>query len=294
MQKAKNVCLSVAGLDSGAGAGISADLKTFSALGIHGVSVLTVVTAQNTQEVLSLFALSPKIVSDQLDAVLEDFSVSAGKIGVVYSRDIVLVLSKKLEEVSFPLVIDPVLYSSSGKALFEESALSCMRDKLFGLAAVLTPNLLELEILSDCTISQAKNPQEEQQKIRTGCIRLFEEFSVPILAKGGHRKENPCDLLFDGKNWTYFEGERVLNPNDHGTGCVFSSAIASYLARDNPLVESIRKAKDFLTESLRLAYPIGKGKGPVNPFWKYCGEFESKESENELETKLGNKLGNKF
>ncbi|GMT49588.1 MAG: bifunctional hydroxymethylpyrimidine kinase/phosphomethylpyrimidine kinase [bacterium] len=253
--------MTVAGSDSGGGAGIQGDLKTFSALGAYGTSVITAVTAQNTVGIRSVQGMGPDIVKDQMESILEDFPIAGIKVGMLHSVSIIgIVVSLIRERVTCPIVVDPVIISSSGTALTEDEGLEPMKKKLFPLAQLVTPNLPEMESLAHQTI------HSESDMIRS-CEKLYDEVHTPILLKGGHRKDKPCDILFDGAAFHYFNSSFIRTSNDHGTGCALSSAITVHLAQGKSLLSSVEKGKHYITHCLTYSYPLGEGHGPINHFW---------------------------
>lgn len=233
--------LTIAGSDSCGGAGIQADLKTFAALRCHGASVVTAITAQNTRGVRSWQALDARLVQDQVDAVLEDLSVKAIKIGLLGSQDIIRMLAKRLRNFKGPIVLDPILASSSGKLFLDEETLTVLRKELIPLISLLTPNLPESKILGRCP-------------------------KTPCLLKGGHRRGKKIrDELIIGKKRIPFVKERIGNATCHGTGCVLSSAIASYLALGHSMVEALRLAEAFMDRPIQFSQSVGRGKSIVHP-----------------------------
>jgi hydroxymethylpyrimidine/phosphomethylpyrimidine kinase len=252
--------LTIAGSDSGAGAGIQADLKTFAALGVYGTSALTAITAQNTLGVRAVEELSPTIVAAQIDAVIEDIDADAVKTGMLASAAITETVAERLGHHGITqVVVDPVMVAKSGDRLLREDAVQALRQTLLPLALVVTPNLPEAEILAGMAIRGRAELEEAARRIAATGARY-------VLVKGGHAPGDPVDVLFDGRAFKEFAGPRVQTRNTHGTGCTLSAAIAAYLARGAPVEQAVRRAKDYLTAALRTAYPIGHGHGPLNHF----------------------------
>lgn len=255
--------LTIAGSDSGGGAGVQADLKTFTALGVYGMSVLTSITAQNTQRVLAIFDLPPEFVKAQLVAVLNDIGVDAVKTGMLSTVEIIEVVSQSLKEYRVHrLVVDPVMRAKSGDRLLKPDAESALRSWLFPLALLVTPNLPEAEALTGRQISTIEDMKECARRIHDDGPRT-------VLVKGGHREgiESAIDILFDGRNFYEFVSPRILTKNTHGTGCTFSAAITAYLSRGEDLLEAVSRAKAYVTEAIRHSFPLGSGHGPLNHFW---------------------------
>lgn len=253
--------MTIAGSDSGGGAGIQADLKTFASLGVYGTSVITALTAQNGLGVTGIHAPSPEFVVQQLKAVLDGFPICAAKTGMLFSAEIIDALVHELKQVDFPLVVDPVCVSTSGHALIEDDAVEIMKEKLFPLAALITPNRPETEVLTGIKLTDEKSIDEAGKK-------LLSMGAKSVLIKGGHFEEKPIlvtDWFFDEKgNKEALRQPHVETQNSHGTGCTLSAAIAAYLAKKQPLVIAVKKAQEFLNCALRNSYAPGKGIGPVH------------------------------
>ncbi len=256
--------LTIAGSDSSAGAGIQADLKTFAALGVYGTSAITAVTAQNTRGVTAVQEMPPGIVAGQIDAVVADIRPDAVKTGMLASAPIVEVVAAKVKEHSLAkLVVDPVMVAKSGDRLLREDAVTALRDLLLPLAAVLTPNLAEAEVLAGHSIGSDEDARRAAEEI----VGLGAQ---AVVITGGHRAAaEAVDLLYDGAAFRDYSAPRIETTSTHGTGCTFASAIAAYLARGEPLAEAVGRAKEYLTEALRRAYPIGGGHGPVHHFHRF-------------------------
>jgi hydroxymethylpyrimidine/phosphomethylpyrimidine kinase len=255
--------LSIAGSDSGGGAGIQADLKTFGALGVYGMTAITAVTVQNTKGVSGYEALSPQIVGDQIRAVVSDIGVDAAKTGMLASTAIVEAVAEAVAETRIPnLVVDPVFVSKHGHALLAEDAVDALRGRLLPRATLVTPNLPEAAGLAGFRI-------DTRDLMEDAAEAILAMGPSAVLVKGGHLEDpdRADDLLFDGRELVWIEGERVETPNTHGTGCVLSSAIAAHLALGESLLDAVRLGKDFVTQAIRHALPIGQGIGPVDPLW---------------------------
>lgn len=253
--------LTIAGSDSGGGAGIQADLKTFSALGIYGTSVITAVTAQNTLGVTAVQDIMPEIVQKQLEAVLSDIGADAIKIGMVSNSECITVISDSLKLFKGRnIVVDPVLLSTTGFSLIKDGALGVLLEKLVPLASVLTPNLPEAEMMTGMSI---KNIDE----MRGAAVKLFKMGAKAVLVKGGHLEGPATDILYDGDVYIQLEAERIDTTNTHGTGCTLSSAVAAYLAKGLSIADAVGKAKDYVTMALKHAYKVGHGSGPTHHFY---------------------------
>ena len=247
------VALTVAGSDSGGGAGIQADLKTFHALGVFGTSAITCITAQNPRRVSAVLAVDPRLVGEQMVRVLEAFPIGAAKTGMLYDSAIIEVVAAVFCKWKIKsLVIDPVMVSSSGARLLKKEAIAALTRKLLPLASIVTPNLSEAEVLSRSTIRSL-------DQLREAARALADEFGVPVLVKGGHlkRARRAVDVLFDGHEFYEFAAPMVPKIKTHGTGCTFSAAITANLALGHDLRESVRRAKLFVTQSIRRAVRIG-------------------------------------
>lgn len=251
--------LTIAGSDSGGGAGIQADLKTFAAFGTYGLSVITAVTAQNTIGVTDVEVISSSLIEKQLDAVFQDIRIDAVKIGMVANRECIQVIARKLQQYQPDIVIvDPVMVSTTGSLLLAEDAVDALKKDLFPLATLITPNLYEAATLLQ---TQWEKLHDLHQVARQ--LKLFT--SGEVLVKGGHapQGEQVTDILSTGD---VFTAERIETPHTHGTGCSLSSAIAASMAKGNSLVAAIQEAKEFVTEGLRQAYSIGSGSSPIHHF----------------------------
>jgi hydroxymethylpyrimidine/phosphomethylpyrimidine kinase len=269
MTKSYYRVLTIAGSDSGGGAGIQADLKTFGALGCFGMSVITALTAQNTTEVRSIHPVPPSFIADQLEAVLSDIGVDAVKVGMLHSPEVIEVVAEKLKKYQVTqLVIDPVMVAKSGDKLLQEEAIDALKSKLIPLALLITPNLPEAAVLLGDL-----SPIDHQEAMFAAAQRLTLLGAKAVLLKGGHlaqdMQSNDVFYLKETHKQRLFKQERIHTRNTHGTGCTLSSAIAAYLAKGSDLETAVGLAKAYLSNALisGQAYLIGKGHGPVNHFW---------------------------
>ena len=257
------VALTIAGSDSGGGAGIQADLKTFSALGIYGASVITAITAQNLSGVTGIQGIDPDIVKKQLTAVLSEFPVKAAKTGMLFSKEIIeAIVEVLLQYRSIPLVIDPVFAATSGSKLIQDSAIDSLTQKLFPLASLITPNMPEAEFLTGDKISSV-------DELQNAAGKMFKQFHVPVLAKGGHLGDIAHDILFDDQGMEIFSRDFIKGVNNHGSGCTFASAIAAELAKGATLRDAIQIAKDYLYNALKHSHPLTGNVSVINHFWKW-------------------------
>ncbi|HET8522467.1 MAG TPA: bifunctional hydroxymethylpyrimidine kinase/phosphomethylpyrimidine kinase [Thermomicrobiales bacterium] len=253
--------MTIAGSDSGGGAGIQADLKTFAALGVYGTSVLTAVTAQNTRAVLAIAEVPEEVIELQIDGVMEDIGADAVKTGMLSSASIIEVVANRLEAWGVDnLVVDPVMVAKSGDHLLQPTAISALRRKLLPLALVVTPNLAETEVLAMQRVATREEAENAARKIADTGARY-------VVIKGGHRDGPPIDLIYDGASFHELHAERIDTQNTHGTGCTFSAAIAAHLALGVEPLDAIAAAKRYITEALKASYPIGDGHSPVNHFY---------------------------
>ncbi|HAL61438.1 MAG TPA: bifunctional hydroxymethylpyrimidine kinase/phosphomethylpyrimidine kinase [Chloroflexi bacterium] len=255
--------LTIAGSDSGGGAGIQADLKTFAALGVYGMSVLTSITAQNTVGVQGIYDLPPEFVGLQIDSVLTDIGADAVKTGMLSNTKIITLVAEKLRRYQVEnLVIDPVMIAKSGDPLLREEAHVTLVHDLFPLAKVVTPNLHEARVLSRLPTSNLEEMKEAAKAIH----RLGPQ---NVVVKGGHLEGESVDLLYDGHQFLEFPGPRLETKNDHGTGCTFASAIAAGLAKGQDVPTAVKAAKEYITQALQGAidWRLGGGHGPVHHFF---------------------------
>ncbi|MFA7406137.1 MAG: bifunctional hydroxymethylpyrimidine kinase/phosphomethylpyrimidine kinase [Pelobacteraceae bacterium] len=258
----RGAVLSVAGSDSGGGAGIQADIKTISLLGSYAATVLTALTAQNTRGVASIHGLPPSFMLDQLDSVLSDIPIDVIKTGMLHTPAMISALAERLGErkVLIPMVVDPVMVAKGGAALLEREAVQVFSDQLLPLAYLLTPNVPEAERLLGRSI---RDEAEMEQAAR----ELHSMGAANVLVKGGHLTgSHSTDILFDGRQCHRFSSERIFTSNTHGTGCSYASAVAALLAQGQPLLTAAERAKQFITHAIRLARSLGKGHSPVNHF----------------------------
>jgi hydroxymethylpyrimidine/phosphomethylpyrimidine kinase len=254
--------LTIAGSDSGGGAGIQADLKTFAALGVYGLSALTAITAQNTRGVLASQDLPPELVEAQIDAVLEDIGADAAKTGMLSSSAIIEVVASCVSRWNLRLVVDPVMVAKGGDPLLQPEAITALSTVLLPVAEVVTPNLFEAEVLTGQRI-------ETLNDMRAAAQAIFTLGPRHIVVKGGHRAADPVDVYFDGKRFAELRAERISTRHTHGTGCTFSAAIAAFMARGFPVDAAIADAKSYITQAIRHAPGLGKGYGPVGHFWQW-------------------------
>jgi len=256
--------LTIAGSDSGGGAGIQADLKTFTALRVFGMSAITSVTAQNTNSVLGINNLSPEFIELQIDAVVKDIGVDAVKIGMLSTKEIIGSVAAKIKEYSLKnIVLDPVMVAKGGESLLNSDAEGVLVKELLPHATVLTPNIPEAEVISGLRISSIEDMKTAATKIRT----LGPE---NVLIKGGHldKSKDAVDILYDGTDFFEFRTPRVDTRNTHGTGCTYSAAICAGLAKNLPVLDSVKEAKYYVTLAIQNSFDIGRGHGPLNHFWK--------------------------
>lgn len=264
LRKTYPVVLSIAGSDSSGGAGIQADLKTFSALGVYGATAITAITAQNTQGVHSQLAIDPQMVYDQIVAVMDDLRPSCVKIGMLSNSEVVMAVAEALSRYPTHIILDPVIVSTTGHRLLSIEAQEIIKSQLLPLSMLVTPNIPEMEALANHSVDTYEH-KVEASKI------LFDYGAKAILLKGGHEEgEHKCDILFtnseSGIESTIFTSESITTRNTHGTGCTLSSAITAFMARGYDIVEAITEAKSFITEAIRSGadIEIGHGIGPVN------------------------------
>lgn len=263
-QKTYPIVLSIAGSDSSGGAGIQADIKTFSALGVYGATAITAITAQNTQGVKSQFALTPQIVYDQIVSVIDDLSPVVVKIGMLSNVDIVFAVAEALSQYTLPIILDPVMVSSSGHRLLSIEGQEALKEKLLPISTLITPNIPEMEALTGMSLTTL----EEKQKAANS---LFNCGAKAVLLKGGHEEGDvKTDILYsahDGEiQINTFVSDTILTKNTHGTGCTLSSAIAAFMARGCNLYKAVSEAKHYVAEAIHAGadIKIGHGFGPIN------------------------------
>ena len=257
-----HTALTIAGSDSSGGAGIQADIKTMAANGVFAMSAITALTAQNTTGVTGIFETTPEFLAQQLDAVFTDIFPDAVKIGMVSSAALIEVIAQKLRAYGARhIVVDPVMVATSGSKLLRDDAMQALTTQLLPLAEVVTPNIPEAEILSGRPITDAAGMEAAAQYIS-------ETYGCAVLCKGGHRVNDADDLLWRAGSGKWFHGERIANPNTHGTGCTLSSAIASNLAKGYDLDTSVERAKEYISGCLSAMLDLGHGSGPMNHMHK--------------------------
>jgi hydroxymethylpyrimidine kinase/phosphomethylpyrimidine kinase len=256
------IALTIAGSDSGGGAGIQADLKTFAALGVYGTSAITAITAQNTIGVTAVQALSADLVTAQIEAVAGDMKLDVVKTGMLATGAIVEAVAAAISALELPsVVVDPVMIAKSGDRLFDAEALAALRSELMPRARVVTPNVPEAEVLADMRITSLDDAREAAR-------RIHKLGAAAVVVKGGHLPgDEAIDVLFDGRTFTEYRAPRIETRNTHGTGCTFASAIAAHLAHGRELPDAIRMAKGYVSKAIEHGLAIGNGHGPLNHFW---------------------------
>lgn len=255
--------MAIAGSDSGGGAGIQADLKTFAALGVYGTSAITAITAQNTVAVTQIFELSPELVAAQIDAIVEDIGADALKTGMLANSEIIETVAGKIRTFGLAnLVVDPVMVAKSGDFLLREDAVDALRAVLIPLATVVTPNLPEAEMLTGVHGRGAKD-------VKNMAERIIAMGAKTVVIKGGHRRGPADDLFYDGTAFRMLNAPRIRTANTHGTGCTFSAAIAACLARGEKIDKAVAQAKRYITHAIRNGFAVGSGHSPVHHFYKY-------------------------
>ncbi len=252
--------LTIAGSDSGGGAGIQADIKTITVLGGYGMSVITALTAQNTLGVQGVHLVPASFIRQQLDSVLSDIGADAVKTGMLATREVVEIVVDRLHHYKVrPIVVDPVMVAKSGDSLLSTEARNTIKKVLFPMAHIVTPNLPEAEVLS-------KIPVRSTHGMKEAARIIFDLGPRHVLIKGGHLKGEAIDLLFDGKTFYEFSAPRLDQKNTHGTGCTFSAALATFLGQKIPVKKAVLKTKEFITTAIKAGIPIGSGHGPTNPY----------------------------
>ncbi len=250
--------MTIAGSDSGGGAGIQADLKTFAALGVYGTSAITSLTAQNTLGVQGVHTAPPDFVALQIASIAADIGADAVKTGMLASAEIILAVAGALQKHGFSnIVVDPVMVAKSGDPLLADAAVETLVRCLFPLASVVTPNLHEAARLTGKRV-------ETREDMREAARAVHGQGPAWVVVKGGHLKDTPCDLLFDGKDFMEFPGPRFDTPNTHGTGCTFSSAVAAFLAKGHPVPRAVELAKGFVARAIEGGLAVGAGHGPTH------------------------------
>jgi len=252
--------LTVAGSDSGGGAGIQADLKTITVLGAYGMSAITALTAQNTLGVQGVYPVPVDFIRLQMEAVLSDIGADAAKTGMLATPEIVKAVADELKRFKVGLlVVDPVMVAKSGDALLSEEARATLKEILLPMATLVTPNLPEASVLSGFPVKDLESMKEAARAIRDMGPRY-------VLIKGGHLEKEAVDLLFDGQKFEAYEAPRLSNRNTHGTGCTYSAALTTFLAQGLPVRDAVAEAKRFITRAIRHGLAMGSGHGPTNPY----------------------------
>ena len=259
--------LTIAGSDSSGGAGIQADIKTMTANGVYAMSAVTALTAQNTTGVTGIMEVTPDFLAEQLDCIFTDIFPDAVKTGMVSSSGLIEVIAAKLTQYGARnIVVDPVMVATSGARLISEDAIGTLKKELLPLAAVITPNIPEAEVLSGMDIRSSED-------MVTAARKIHDTYGCAVLCKGGHSLNDANDMLYDGTKEVWFYGKRIDNPNTHGTGCTLSSAIASNLAKGCDLETAVRYAKNYISGALAAMLDLGKGSGPMNHAFAISGDY---------------------
>ena len=259
--------LTIAGSDSSGGAGIQADLKTMTMNGVFAMSAVTALTAQHTTGVRAIQESTPEFLKQQIDAVFEDIYPDAVKIGMVASSELIRVIADRLRFYGAKnIVVDPVMVATSGSSLMKNDAVQTLIDELLPIATLVTPNIPEAQVLSGLTI-------ETKEDMMVAAKQIGDSYHCAVLLKGGHSINDANDLLYANREYQWFEGKRIDNPNTHGTGCTLSSAIASNLAKGFILAESVQRAKDYISGALAAMLDLGEGSGPMNHAFDLQGEY---------------------
>ena len=252
------VALTIAGSDCSGGAGIQADLKTMTLNGVYAMSAITALTAQNTRGVRAIQSVTPAFLTEQLDAIFEDIPPDAVKIGMVASSALIRVIANRLRHYNAQqIVVDPVMVATSGANLIQNDAVETLMAELFPLATLVTPNLPEAQVLAKMRI-------EHEAERRIAAKRIGDAYHCSVLLKGGHGQSTATDWLYTDGEWICFEGERIANPNTHGTGCTLSSAITAHLAKGCSLIEAVQRAKAYVTGAIAARLDLGQGSGPLH------------------------------
>lgn len=259
--------MTVAGSDSGGGAGIQADLKTFAALGVHGTSAITALTAQNTVGVAGIFDVPPSFVEAQIDAIVADIGADAMKTGMLFNAAIIEAVCGRIRKHQLSnVVVDPVMVATSGDLLLREDAVDAVKESLLPLALVVTPNRRESEVLAGMRI-------DADAAVLEACRRIHALGPKWVLLKGGHSAGDAVDWLYNGEELVSYRAERIETTNTHGTGCTLSAAIAAHLALGLGVPDAVAASKEYITAAIKHAYPLGKGHGPVNHLFQ-LGSYE--------------------
>ena len=268
MKKNYTTVLTIAGSDGSGGAGIQADIKTFSALECYGLSVITALTAQNTRGVKAIFPLAESCVIEQFRTIASDITIDAVKIGMLGSVGMIRTIATLLRELKGnpPIILDTVLGSSGGSPLLPTEAIPLLKAELFPLATLITPNIPETAVLTDMN-----SPPATQASIEDAAMKLLETGTASVLVKGGHGEgETCCDCLLYDNRFFWFSSKRILTANTHGTGCTLSSAIAAFMAKGETTEQAVEKAKAYINDALRSgsAFHLGKGNGPLHHHYR--------------------------
>lgn len=258
--------LTIAGSDSSGGAGIQADIKTMICNGVYAMSAVTALTAQNTMGVTAIMEVTPQFLGEQLDNVFTDIYPDAVKIGMVSNGALIVKISEKLKEYKADnIVVDPVMIATSGSRLISDEAVNTLKEYLLPLAAVLTPNIPEAEVLSGMEV-------KTEEDMLLAAEKISKSYRCAVLLKGGHQLNTANDLLYRDSSYEWFFGKRIDNPNTHGTGCTLSSAIASNLAKGYGLDEAVERAKEYISGALSAMLDLGKGSGPLDHGFRIASE----------------------
>jgi hydroxymethylpyrimidine/phosphomethylpyrimidine kinase len=259
--------LTIAGSDCSGGAGIQADLKTMTMNGVYAMSAITALTAQNTTGVRAIQESTPEFLKQQIDAVFQDIYPDAVKIGMVASAELIRVIADRLRYYDAKnVVLDPVMVATSGSALMKTGSVQTLIEELLPISTLVTPNIPEAQVLSGRTI-------ERKEDMIAAAKDIGDRYHCAVLLKGGHSINDANDLLYANGELVWFEGKRIHNPNTHGTGCTLSSAIASNLAKGFTLVDSVQRAKDYISGALAAMLDLGSGSGPMNHAFDLTGEY---------------------
>jgi hydroxymethylpyrimidine/phosphomethylpyrimidine kinase len=257
--------LTIAGSDPSGGAGIQADIKTFSALGVYGVSAITALTSQNTLGVDGIIEVSPDFVSSQIRAVVLDIGVDVVKTGMLCSAALISRISHDLKELGIEkVVVDPVMMATSGDRLLKEDGIAALVSQIFPIAFIITPNIKEAAKLTGMKVENVEDMKRAAERLRL----LGPEY---VVVKGGHLMGDPVDVLYDGRDFREYRGRRHATPHTHGTGCAFASAMAAYIARGSTVEDAMEGAKAFISDAIAGGLPLGRGHGPIHHFHKFYG-----------------------
>lgn len=254
------IALTIAGSDSGGGAGIQADLKTFQELGVFGTTVITALTAQNTKGVHGIYEVTPNFVEQQLEVLFDDFPIKAMKTGMLFSAEIINVVAEIVKQKNIPLIVDPVMIAKGGASLLQDAAMVALKEKLLPFTTICTPNIPEAEVLTDITIRTTKDIEKAARKLLNFGVKC-------VVMKGGHLEgEQAIDTVYMENNIFTISAPRIDTKDTHGTGCTFSAAITANIANGLPVIDSIVEAKKFIQLAIATPLQIGSGHGPTNHF----------------------------